>query len=463
MKPRKTAAARAAAAASGPAPVVEGSPLAQELAAAIALLRDEHIDEAEPALQAILERWPEQPDALHYLGVLRHTQGRVDEAVALIRSALARVPDNAGGWNNLGNVLLLAGRGEEAAQAYQEAVDLGSDAPNDAVRALSNLGVLHRNLGRLDQSEICLRRALERTKDFADVWYNLSVTLIKQGRINEGVMAHSHAVALWPEEVQPRQEVIRALLLLGERARAAKLLREWLASDPQNPVAQHMLAACEADGDAAVPVRASDGYVQHVFDSFAASFDSKLETLHYRAPELVVQALQAVAGEPQARLDIADAGCGTGLCGPGLKPFARHLAGCDLSVGMLKRARGRKVYDALHQAELTHYLATQPDAFDAIVSADTLCYFGPLESVFAAARQCLRPGGWLVFTVEALPDDVQQPHRLQPNGRYAHAPRYLAAALDAAGLELRALRAETLRMETGVPVSGALVTARRPA
>ena len=440
-------------------PVVEGSPLAQALAGAIEHLRNERIEQAEPALLDILARWPEQPDTLHFLGVLRHTQGRIDEAVALIRGALAQVPDNAGAWNNLGNVLLLAGRGEEAAVAYEKAVDHGGGAAGDAVRALNNLGVLHRKLGQLGDSELALRRALQRDDAFADAWYNLSVTLIKQGRINEGVLAHSKAVALWPEEVQSRQEVIRALLLLDERARAAKLLREWLASDPGNAVAEHMLAACEAKEGDAVPERASDGYVQQVFDGFAASFDSKLETLHYRAPELTVRALQRAAGTPAGRLDIVDAGCGTGLCGPGLKPFARRLAGCDLSEGMLRRAKRRALYDALHQAELTYYLATQPAAFDAVVSADTLCYFGPLETVFAAARHCLRPGGWLVFTVEALPDDARQPHRLQSNGRYAHHQAYLREALAAAGFVGALLEHERLRMETGQPVMGWLVTA----
>jgi len=471
MKPRKTVTANAATAATaataaaqantpaGPA-AAEGSELARALAGAIDHLRDERLDEAEPALLAILARWPEQPDALHYFGVLRHTQGQVDEAVALIRRALALVPANSSAWNNLGNVLLLAGRGEDAATAYERAVALGDDMPGDGVRALNNLGVLHRKLGRLVDSELSLRRALERAPDFADGWYNLATTLIKLGRINEGVLAHSKAVALWPEELQSGQEVIRALLLLGERARAGKLLREWLARDPDDAVAQHMLAACEAADGQAVPERASDGYVRQVFDGFAGSFDAKLEALHYRAPALVVQALESAAGAPAGRLSIIDAGCGTGLCGPGLRPHARHLAGCDLSGGMLKRAQSRKVYDLLHQAELTHYLATQDDRVDAVVSADTLCYFGPLEAVLAAARRCLRPGGWLIFTVEALPDDAAMPHRLQANGRYAHGRAYLRAALEAAGFELRAIGHEQLRMETGQPVMGWLVSAR---
>ena len=467
MKVRKTGAAEAAATTAAAGARDAATEIDQALVAAIEHLREERIAEAEPALQALLARRPGHPDALHYLGVLRHTQGRVDEAVALIREALAAQPDYASAWNNLGNVLLLAGRGDEAADAYEHAVRLGTgDRPApEAVRAMGNLGALQRKLHRLERSEALLSRAVELDPAFAEAWYNLSATLIDLGRIPEGLKAHSQAVALWPEEAQPREEVIRALTRLGERERAARLLREWLAEDPDNPVAEHMLAACLADASApgSAPARASDDYVQQVFDGFAASFDAKLEALGYRAPGLVVEALREAVGEPAGRLDIVDAGCGTGLCGPGLKPFARRLAGCDLSEGMLRRAHARGLYSVLHQAELMHYLRTQPAAFDAVVSADTLCYFGALEEAMAAAHRALRPGGVLVFTVEALPEGSAVPHRLQANGRYAHAPEYLRGVLGGAGFELRPLQAQTLRMEGGEPVPGWLVSARRPA
>lgn len=433
--------------------------LPQALAAAVDLLRSERIDEAESALQEVLQRSPDQPDALHFLGVLRHTQGQVGEALNLIQRAVAAVPNNSSAWNNLGNVLLLSGRGEEAADAYDHAVTHGDGS--DAVRALNNLGVLHRKLGRLDRSELALRHAVKRDPAFADAWYNLSTTLIKQGRVHDGLVAHSKAVALWPEDVQSRQEVIRALLLLDERERASKLLREWLASEPGNAVAQHMLAACESESEA--PERASDGYVQQVFDGFAASFDAKLEALDYRAPALVVEALRRAVGEDHAALDIVDAGCGTGLCGTGLKPWARTLAGCDLAVGMLRRAKARNIYDVLHQAELTHYLSTQPEAFDVVVSADTLCYFGALEPVLAAVQVSLRLGGWFIFTVEALNEGNAAGVRLNTSGRYAHNPAHVRAAAASAGLHPIEIDAVVLRQEAGSNVNGWLAALRKDA
>ena len=66
-----------------------------------------------------------------------------------------------------------------------------------------------------------------------------------------------------------------------------------------------------------------------VFDRFAASFDNNLKNLGYRAPELAATALRSHVGE-QATLDILDAGCGTGLCGPLLRPLCRRLTGVDM-------------------------------------------------------------------------------------------------------------------------------------
>ncbi len=432
--------------------------LGRRLQTAIALLQDEQDDRADVALGAILSNWPGEPNALHFQGILRHRQGRSAEGVALIRRALQVVPKDPGVWNNLGNVLVESQQLDDAAQAYRSSVAAAPGQPASA-DALNNLGTVLRRQLDWTGAEQAYRDALALRPDFVGAWYNLSLTLLGQGRVPEGLEANSKAITLSPRDMQPRNQVIRALLLLGERDQAAQLYREWLAAEPDNPVAQHQLAACLGQD---TPARASDAYVEEVFDSFSSSFDVKLEQLGYRAPTLVAEALQQAAGEPAAALDICDAGCGTGLCGPLLRPWAHKLAGCDLSVGMLRQAKPRRCYDALHKAELVHYLQTQPGSFDAVVSADTLCYFGPLEQVAAAATSSLRPGGWLIFTVEALPDGCAEPHQLQTNGRYAHEAGYLRRVLPAAGFNEPVMRHDRLRMEGGKAVMGWLVTARRP-
>jgi predicted TPR repeat methyltransferase len=128
---------------------------------------------------------------------------------------------------------------------------------------------------------------------------------------------------------------------------------------------------------------------------------------------------------------------------------------------MLARARERNVYDELARRELTAYLHEFPTSFDVIVSADTLVYFGPLETVTIAAANALRPGGVLVFTVEDLsPEDSDSGYSLSPNGRYRHAAGYLASVLADAELESEIIPTE-LRLEAGEPVAGLVVRATR--
>jgi predicted TPR repeat methyltransferase len=165
--------------------------------------------------------------------------------------------------------------------------------------------------------------------------------------------------------------------------------------------------------------------------------------------------------EPLRRLDVLDAGCGTGLCGQLLAPYARRLVGVDLSTGMLSHAKKKHAYDALERAELTEYLRGNRETFDMIVSADTLVYFGALQPVIAAAAGALRQGGLFVFTLEHAVDagaDVQ--YRLEWHGRYSHARTYVERCLAEAGLEAKGSHA-TLRMEAGAPVAGLVFLATK--
>ena len=119
-------------------------------------------------------------------------------------------------------------------------------------------------------------------------------------------------------------------------------------------MALHMLAACSGRD---VPARASDAYVEKVFDSFAGE-------LRVEAREAACTARRRWSRrcwrmpvvEPTRALDVLDAGCGTGLCGPLVAPYARRLVGVDLSRGMLEQAREKNVYDELVKGELTAYL-----------------------------------------------------------------------------------------------------------
>ena len=439
----------------GPKPLSGAARLVQRqlLQRAVDLLRDKMLDEAEPVLLSVLQRWPGQPDALHFLGVLEHTRGHSEAALTLIRQAIDGLPGQPGPLNNLGNVLVESQRFDEAVTAYRDCLALKPDN----VDALNNLATMLRKRGEHAESETLCRRALAAKPEFAQAWYNLSLTLLEQGRVDEGLTAHSRAIVLWPRHLQARNAVPKALVQLGRLEEAAQLYREWLATDPDNPVIKHHLAACSGG---AVPERASDAYVERPFDAFAATFDANLSALGYRAPTLVANLLRELLPPPARQFNIHDLGCGTGLCGPLLRDWARDLSGCDLSRGMLEKAERRHVYDSLHHAELVAYMKAHPARYDALICADTFCYFGELGEAMKVAAAALKPGGHLVFTVEASKSEEGTPHQLQPHGRYAHHRDYVERVLAEARLHKLVLREEQLRMEAGKAVIGWLVAAQ---
>ena len=68
------------------------------------------LSDAETIYQQILQTDPDQPIALHLLGVIAHQVGKNDKAVDLITRALAIKPDFAEAHSNLSNALRALGR-----------------------------------------------------------------------------------------------------------------------------------------------------------------------------------------------------------------------------------------------------------------------------------------------------------------------------------------------------------------
>jgi predicted TPR repeat methyltransferase len=425
----------------------------EAIALAVEWLKEGRAHDAGVVFRRTLEVVPGHPDALHYAGMAAYQQGYVDEAIGLVRRSLEGAPDQSDWHSNLGIMLLAQDDLEGAIAAFRTAIDL---QPAHA-HASNNLGVLLRVLGRYEEAEAAYRAAIDADARYADAYHNLAVLLDLLNRTPEAAIAHFQELALRPGDPNAWRHLALAYCLHGNRDKAVELCREWLTRCPGDPQAIHTLAACSGRD---VPPRASDAYVQQVFDSFAESFEAKLARLHYRAPELIASSLTTGLGA-RRDLDVLDLGCGTGLCGPLLAPFASRLVGVDLSTGMLQHAAAKHVYDELVHAELTAWLQQFHRAWDVIVAADALVYFGALDAVVGAAATALRPGGVFLFTLEHAVDAASTPtYAIQPHGRYSHCLDYVERLLATAGLDPVIERAE-LRKESGLPVAGLVVRATR--
>ena len=107
------------------------------------------LSKAEGIYQQILKVDPNQPVALHLLGMIAHQMSKNDIAVELITKALAIKPDFPVAHNNLGNVFQNVGRLEDAAASYHKALAIDPDY----AEAHNNLGLVFQTLGRLEDED----------------------------------------------------------------------------------------------------------------------------------------------------------------------------------------------------------------------------------------------------------------------------------------------------------------------
>jgi len=247
----------------------------------------------------------------------------------------------------------------------------------------------------------------------------------------------------------------------GHKPQAIRLLDAALPHQQDN-MDEYNFVAAGIKGT--TPSKASQsGMAEAIFDKFAGDYDTVLAKIGYSAPDLIGDLLAEMPLKKMRRLHVLDAGCGTGLCAKLLRPYAKSLHGADISVPMLEKAKKRKIYNDLTRSDLNAPATIPAGPFDLVVLADVLIYFADLAPILAPLGQRLKPGGWLLFTVEDGGTLDAPGYILGASGRYKHCEDHITQALTAAGLgRPKNLIRKTLRHEFGVPVEGLAIAAQKP-
>jgi predicted TPR repeat methyltransferase len=374
--------------------------------------------------------------------------GRPGEAVAAYRKAVLLRPAFFEAWANLGNLLERLGQWAGAEEAYGHALRL---RPGVAP-LLNGLGMCALSRGDRERAAQAFAGAVAADPGLATAHNNLGHTLGKLKRADEGIRHLREAVRLAPDYAVAWVNLGELCYSAGRDAEAVEAIDRALALDPDNEGLRHL-----RDAIAGVQTgRAPDEFIRGFFDRFAGDFDRRLvEDLEYRTPERLVEFLSPWLAGREGKLRIEDLGCGTGLSGVVLKPWAGRLAGADLSGQMLARARERGLYDSLQEAEIAAYLDGRPAGECDLASAmDVFVYVGDLDAVFRAVARSLAPGGMFAFSVERL--EGEGDFRLARSGRYAHSRGYLRCLAAAHGLGEWKIGEAVIRKEAGQDVVGLL-------
>jgi predicted TPR repeat methyltransferase len=342
-----------------------------------------------------------------------------------------------------------AGRFEAADRDFCASLTLVPGRPS----TLTNLGATRLKLGRVEEATGLLQEALRQEPDNAEALGHLAAALAEAGQHESALAAVTRAVDLSPANGAAWS--LRGTLAreLGRREEAAAAYRQALAHGADRQLMAYYLAGVADDG--ATPAAPPRHYVEQLFDAYAQDFDVHLAgRLQYRAPQILVEGLKT----PRWRSAL-DLGCGTGLCGPLLRPRADRLEGVDLSAAMVERARESGFYDEVAQADIAEFLETTPRRYDLLVAADVFIYVGALERVFDGAARVLDAGGEFCFSLEAA--DEHEDFALRMSLRYAHSERYIRTLAADRGFELQATARHPLRIDQGQPVAGLFAWLRK--
>jgi predicted TPR repeat methyltransferase len=383
------------------------------------------------------EVWSNKGNALYELK-------RYDEAIFHHDKALSLKPDYAEAWSNKGNTLNELKRFDEAIAHYDKALSLRPDYHE----AWSNKGVTLHELKRFDEAIAHYDKSLSLKPDYAEAWSFKGMTLHALKRYNEAIAHYDKALSFKPYEASFFYQKSFTNIALNQYALAIENLEDAIKYkfSPAGYV-EYILSALKPEiGLKPMP----KSYVVDLFDSYANSFDKHLiDALKYETPKNLLELLNPSINDKFAILDI---GCGTGLMGKLLKPYASKIVGVDLSKEMLSKAELTGVYDELIADDILEFVSKCNDKFDLVVSADVFIYIGELSNVFMDLAEIIKAGGLFCFSVEKHEsiNFALSPRTL----RYSHSKEYIQQLASLNNFTIQNVLEGPIRQESHVDVDG---------
>jgi tetratricopeptide (TPR) repeat protein len=284
--------------------------------------------EAEACYRRVLAVEPDHADALHLLGLVAHQARRSDLAVELIGRAIKRNGQNPIYFSNLGVVLKDQGKLDEAIAACIQAIRFKPDY----AEAYSNLGYALSDQGKLDEAIAAYRQAIRFKPDFAEAHSNLGITLRDQGTLDEAVAACREAIRFKPGYAE-------AFNNCGNALKDLKRLDEALASyDKAVELKPNYAEAFNNRGNALKDLKrlyealASYDKAVELKPDYAEAFNNRGNALKdlKRLDEALASYDKAVELKP----DYAEAFYNRGVAQKELKRFDEALASYDRAIAL---------------------------------------------------------------------------------------------------------------------------------
>lgn len=402
------------------------------------------LQEAERAFEGSLQLLPGRVSTLVNLGATRLRLGKPQEALGPLDQALAQEQGDRDAWCHRSEALARLGRFEESLVSCDKAIAIDAGCQP----AWRGRAMILTRLHRYEEALAALDRLTALLPGHGETWQLRGQALQKLGRHDDALTSYDKALSL--DRNLAQAWALRGGILKDRKRfdEAIECFRQAIAHGGDPQLNGYFLASL-VGSDA--PATAPAHYVQSLFDDYADHFDEHLvNVLRYEAPRFLVDNLRGVGPERfAAGLDL---GCGTGLCGPLVKPRVQRLDGVDLSPLMLEKARALNVYEQLAQGDLVAHLQSTSQRYDLVLSADVFIYVGDLEPVFAGVSRVIERAGVFCFSVEESGDE--HGFVLNAHQRYAHSERYVRELAGRHGFEVVKVLCHPIREDQREPIPG---------
>jgi len=175
----------------------------------------------------VLAQDPDQPAALHYLGLIAQQTGNSHEALRLLERSIEIDPTDPRTHNHLGQVHVALNDKRSAATCFERALQID---PNH-VASLNNLANVTMTRDLL-QAIALYRRALALNPDAAFATYNLAQALNENNSFDEALLLYRRTIALDPRHLQAHHKLG---VLLEQRGQFAEAIERYLTVQRLDP------------------------------------------------------------------------------------------------------------------------------------------------------------------------------------------------------------------------------------
>jgi tetratricopeptide (TPR) repeat protein len=175
-------------------------------------------------------------------GARHHEAGRFREAEQLYRRVLQRDPNNAEALNLLGVLAAQSGHARDAKDLLAKAVAIDGTNPEFHY----NLGLVYQGTGDRDEAIKSYRQAAEIRPEYGDAWLNLSGLLLNKGDAEDAELCGRHAVRINPANPVGHHNLGAALLVRQAHREAEQCFREALRLKPDYAEAWNSLGVAQS-------------------------------------------------------------------------------------------------------------------------------------------------------------------------------------------------------------------------